>query len=385
MRTTTFIIFFSIVLVIYGSINYYIFKRGIQALPDITWLRISFITVFSILSLSYIIGRVLERVTLCDASDVLVHIGSLWLGMMAFFFFIVVFLDFTRLLNHFTGIYPAFINQNFSNVKFITFLSSVSLVIILTGYSYFNANNPKTETLNLSVNKKLDSSKTLKIAMASDIHLGTIIGKSRLDILVDRINSLNPDIILLAGDIVDEDLTPVIKQNLGESLRNFKSRYGTYAVLGNHEYIGGAERANKYLVEHGVTVLRDSVAKINNEFYLIGREDASLGQFSGGKRKTVDELCVNIDHTKPIILMDHQPFHLENSVKNKIDLQLSGHTHHGQIWPLNYITNMIYEISWGYKKIDNTHFYVSSGYGTWGPPMKLGNNSEIMNIVLNFE
>ena len=91
-----------------------------------------------------------------------------------------------------------------------------------------------------------------------------------------------------------------------------------------------------------------------------------------------------MDRSKPVILLDHQPFNLEKSVKEGVDLQLSGHTHHGQLWPLNYITSAIYEVSTGYRKIENTHFYVSTGFGTWGPPIRLGNRPELVNIILKF-
>jgi hypothetical protein len=159
---------------------------------------------------------------------------------------------------------------------------------------------------------------------------------------------------------------------------------GIYASTGNHEHIGGVEEACKYLTEHDITVLRDSVIMVNNEFYLIGREDRDARRFSGAGRKSLDELMKNVDSEFPLILMDHQPFNLEQASSKGIDLQISGHTHNGQLWPLDYITDAIYEKSWGYEKKGNTHIYVSSGIGTWGPPVRTGNRPEIVNIKLNF-
>jgi len=195
---------------------------------------------------------------------------------------------------------------------------------------------------------------------------------------------LNADIVLLPGDVVDEDIAPVIKQNLGETLRKIRSKFGTFAVTGNHEYIGGVEPAVRYLSEHGLTMLRDAAVKINGGIYIVGREDISFNRASGRKRKSLEELMSGIDKSFPIIMMDHQPFHLEEAERNGVDLQLSGHTHHGQLWPFNFITKKVYEVSWGYKKKGNTHIYVSSGAGTWGPPVRTGNSPEIVFLQLTF-
>ncbi len=264
-------------------------------------------------------------------------------------------------------------------------LVSIGIVSILLTAGYINSLNPRIKTLYLTIPKPVDIPTSVNLVIASDIHLGTLISNSRFNQIVDRINRLKPDIVLLPGDIVDEDLAPVIKYNLGQALRNIKSTFGVIAITGNHEYIGGVEKACKYLEDHNVTVLRDSAIKINNSFYIIGREDRSIKSFTGKIRKPLKELLTKVDKSYPLILLDHQPFNLEQAVENGIDLQISGHTHHGQLWPFNYITNMIYEVSWGYKKKENTQVYVSSGVGTWGPPVRLGNRPEIVNIKLSFK
>jgi predicted MPP superfamily phosphohydrolase len=225
----------------------------------------------------------------------------------------------------------------------------------------------------------------MNVVVASDIHLGTIVCKSKLERIVERINALEPDLVLLPGDVVDEDIGPVIRNNLGETLRKIRSRFGVVAITGNHEYIGGVEPASKYLVEHGITMLRDSSITINDSIIIVGREDISIRGFTGKVRKPLNELMSGLDKSYPIILMDHQPFHLEEAEINGVDLQLSGHTHHGQLWPFNFITKKVYELSWGYKKKGNTHYYVSCGVGTWGPPVRTGNRPEIVNLKLKFE
>jgi len=144
-------------------------------------------------------------------------------------------------------------------------------------------------------------------------------------------------------------------------------------------------KAVKYLTEHNVNVLRDSVVKIANSFYIIGREDREKERYTGTARKTIPELLDGIDKNLPMIMLDHQPFKLDNVATNAIDLQISGHTHHGQFFPMNLITKAIFEKSWGLVQKGNTVIYVSSGYGTWGPPVRIANHPEILNITMNFK
>jgi len=270
------------------------------------------------------------------------------------------------------------------DAKLNTLLMSVIGVAAIIIGGAINARTPRIKNLNLTIPKNSHPLKSLNIVAASDIHLGTIICKARLERIVEKINSLDADIVLLPGDVVDEDIGPVIKQNLGETLRKIKSKHGVIAITGNHEYIGGVNAACQYLVEHGITMLRDDVVRIADSFYVVGREDVSYNRGRQRQRKPLNELMNGIDKSLPIILMDHQPFRLHEAEENGVDLQLSGHTHHGQMFPFNYITKRIFEVSWGYKKKGNTHIYVSCGVGSWGPPVRVGNTPEIMNIKLIF-
>jgi uncharacterized protein len=384
MKTSTLIIFISVVLTIYILVNFYIFIRGWQALPQGSAVRKIYLYLFLFVSLSFIIGRFLERYYLSLFSDILVWIGSFWFAAILYFLFVVIFFDVLRSINVSTPVYPSFATFDYERTKQIVFTFSILLVGGILAYGYYNAKNIKIQKLEYNIAKNCGELKELKIAMISDLHLGTIINNSRLEEIVNKTNALNPDIILLAGDIVDEDLAPVIRNNLGETLRNFKSKYGTYGITGNHEYIGGVEEACEYLSAHNITMLRDSVVKIDNAFYVIGREDKDISRFSAKKRKSLNELIKEIDKSCPMILMNHQPFDLDETVKSEIDLQLSGHTHNGQIFPLNFVTNLIFEISSGYMRKGQTHFYVSNGVGTWGPPMRIGNSPEIVEIKLKF-
>ena len=385
MKTSAFIIFLSVVLTVYSLINFYIFIRGWQAIPSNSAFRKIYLIIFLFLVLSYIIGRVLERFWVSPVSEAFIWIGSFWLSAILYFVLIIIILDFTRLLNETTQFYPSFATFNYAGTKIIIFVFSVVMVSGLLFYGYINARTPKLTELKLSVNKKAGLIKDLNIVVASDIHLGTIVGNEIFGHIVERINSLNPDLILLAGDIVDEDLGPVIRNNIGEHLLNLKSKYGVFGITGNHEYIGGAEAACNYLAEHGITMLRDTAVFVNESFYIAGREDKDIERFSGKKRKSLDKILTGADRSFPIIVMNHQPTEFDEAVKAGTDLHLSGHTHHGQMWPLTYITDFVYELSVGYLKKSGTHFYVSSGAGTWGPPVRIGTTPEIVNIKLKFE
>jgi hypothetical protein len=383
-RTHAFIIFFSIVIVLYGLINTYIYLRGLQAIPTASSLRQWFTVVFWFLALSYFAARLLEHFALSWLTDGLVWIGSFWLGAMAYFVLFLLVIDILRLANYFVPFFPAIITQNYQHAKQIIAFAVVGIVLLIIIGARLNQMSPQIKTLELTIHKKSTLSE-LNIAMISDVHLGTIICNSHFMRIVEKINSLNPDIVLFAGDLVDEDIEPVIRQNLGETLRQIKSKYGIYGITGNHEYIGGVEAACKYLTEHGVVMLRDSTVQIADAFTLVGREDISIRQFYGGKRKPLAELMENVNRSLPIILMDHQPLHLNEPVEQGADLQFSGHTHNGQLWPVNYITDAVYEVGWGYKQKGNTHIYVSCGVGTWGPPMRTGSRPEVVNVKLKFE
>ena len=384
MKFSSLIIFLSIVLSVYALINFYIFIRGWQAIPDNSSFKKIYLITFLFVSFSFIAGRILERFWLNQFTDIIVWIGSFWLAAILYFLFIIIFLDLIRTINVTTPFYPAFATFNYEKTKLVLLIFSVLLVSGILYYGFHNARNPKITTLNLNINKSPENLKELNIVMASDIHLGTIIDSKQFGKIVDMMNGLKPDIVLLAGDIVDEDLGPVIRNNVGETLKNIRSKYGVYGITGNHEYIGGVDDACKYLSEHNVTMLRDTTILIDNSFYVIGREDRDMSRFAGKKRKTLEELLKNVDRNYPMILMNHQPFELDETAKSGIDLQVSGHTHHGQIFPLNFITSLIFEVSTGYVRKNLSHIYVSTGVGTWGPPVRIGNTPEIVNIKLKF-
>jgi uncharacterized protein len=377
------IIFISIFAIITISLSFYIFIRGLQSIPQGSSLRNAYTCIFWFVALSFLAGRFFESYLPSFLSDVLIWTGSFWIGALVYFLLAIISLDLLRVINHFLPFYPAFIEDNYIQVKYIISASLTGLVGILLLAGHVNSIIPRVKTLNLSIEKNAPGLNSLNIVMVSDIHLGKLIGRARIDQIVGKINGLNPDLVLLPGDIVDEDLAPVIKQNLGEALKGIKSRFGAYAVTGNHEYFGGVDEACNYLAEHGIRMLRDQTEKIGGAFYLVGREDRSCIRI-GKHRQPLSDLMDSVDKSLPVIMMDHQPFGLSEAAETGVDLQLSGHTHNGQLWPINYIVDSIYELAWGYKKIGATHYYISDGVGTWGPPIRIASHPEIVQIRLNF-
>ncbi|MFA7418467.1 MAG: metallophosphoesterase [Melioribacteraceae bacterium] len=382
MKASQMFIFFGIVFTVYGLINYYIIRRGLSIVP--AEYKTFFLIAIIFIASSYIAGRLIENIWISPISIILVWIGSFWLAIMAYTFLFLIVVDLFRLVNHFVPFFPSFITSNIEQSKRVVAIAVGVLVLSSVIGGYINTKMIVIKKYSIDIKKNAGELKSLNLAVASDLHLGTINSYEFMYNVSEKINKLNPDVILLAGDIIDEDLGPVIKYDVGEHLQRLKAKYGVYAVTGNHEFIGGAEPAVEYLAKHNINVVRDKALKIGDAFYIVGREDRASRQFSGKQRKELSDIIKEVDKSLPIIMMDHQPFNLEQASQNGVDLQLSGHTHNGQLWPFNYIVEKVYELAWGYRLINNTHYYVSCGVGGWGPPIRTGSRPEIINIKLNF-
>lgn len=384
--STVFIVFITIFFSLYLSLNYYVFRRAKQALivfPKITRL---FSWLFWLFPLSIIIGRIAENWFINFFSSSLIWIGSIWLGALTYFVFACLIIDIIKISIKVFKIEAPQLNFD-PTQKFKLGIFVVIVVFGITTAGTINAFSPVARSVDINIEKKsLSDRKNVSVLMASDIHLGTLVGKKRFNKLVKTINSIQPDMVIFAGDIIDEDLAPVIKQDMGAELSQIKPPLGFFGITGNHKYIGGVEPAVEYLSDHGIKILRDQVELVDNSFYIVGREDLSSERMGGKQRKSLEGLFFNIPEQAPTILIDHQPFNL-NQVSNfgKVDFQVSGHTHNGQLWPFNFVVDTIYELAYGYKKIGNTHFYVSNGFGTWGPPMRVGNRPEIVIFNINFK
>ncbi len=378
-------LFFTIFFTIYTALNYYIFIRGWQALATISFLRPYYIVVFIIVAYGYVFSKLFYKFLPPLGYNIWLGVGAIWFAFLIYFILILLGLDIIRLLQSFFHFLPNFIYDNYEQTKKITAIIIIVLVGLIVFLGNLNKRDITIKTLELQLPKRDGKLSELNIVAASDIHLSPIDGERLLERIVDKMNSLNPDIILLSGDIVDDKAEILEQRKIGESFKKLNPNYGIFSINGNHEFINGVEESVQYAEHLGIKVLQDDVILIDSSFYIVGREDSTMFQFTGKHRKTLQQIIGSNNTNYPMILLDHTPYKLEEAQKNNIALQLSGHTHHGQIWPGNIITNMIYEISWGYKKKGNTHYYVTSGAGTWGPPVRTGSKSEIVNIKIKFE
>jgi len=378
-------LFFTIFLTIYTALNYYIFIRGWQALASLTFLRPYYIIVFVLVAYGYVFSKLLYKFLPPLVYDIWLGVGAIWFAFLVYFILFLLGLDLIRLLESFFQFLPKYFYNNYEQTKKITALVIICLAALIIFLGNLNKRDITIKTLELQLPKGDGKVSELNIVTASDLHLSPIDGERLLSRIIDKINSLNPDIILFAGDIVDDKAEILEERKIGESFRKLNPKYGIYTINGNHEFINGVYASVAYAEHLGMNVLRDEYVMIDSSFYIVGREDSTMLQFTGKHRKTLQQIIESINTNYPMILLDHTPYKLEEAQKNNIALQLSGHTHHGQIWPGNIITSMIYEISWGYKKKGNTHYYVTSGAGTWGPPVRTGSKSEIAYIKIKFE
>jgi len=378
------IIFFAIFFTVYTSLNYYVFIRGWQVLSGYSCIRPYYLILFILVAYAYIAAKVFYKILPSIVHDALIWTGSFWFAFLVYFILSILVIDIVRFVGGQFDLMPQFILRNYENVKLAVALLIIAFVTIINISGYINTRNIVVKKVGIKIENAASPISSLSIAMISDLHLSPINNEKFLSGIVDKINELKPDIILMPGDIVDDKVEVLKRLNIGDAFQNLKSKYGVYATNGNHEFINEVESADRFMMEKGITVLRDSVILINNSFYVAGREDNSISSFTSKTRKPLDSIFEDIDNSLPVILLDHTPVRLEEAEKNSIDLQLSGHTHHGQFFPGNIITNLVYKLSWGYMKNNNTHYYVSCGVGTWGPPVRNVSSPEIVYIHIRF-
>jgi predicted MPP superfamily phosphohydrolase len=230
------------------------------------------------------------------------------------------------------------------------------------------------------IRKSAGNYRELKIVGLSDLHLGENIDKNRLKQFIQQINSQNPDMVFIAGDIVDNNIFPLMQEKMWEEFAQISAPLGVYACLGNHEYISGVEPCMDFFRKTDIQLLVDSAALINNSFWLIGRDDLQ----GNPERKSLSDLVTETDTIRPLFLLDHEPMNLNDAAQNGIDLQFSGHTHRGQLWPFSLLIERMYEVSYGYFRNGNTQYYITSGIGLWGPPFRIGTDSEIIVFNIRF-
>lgn len=368
-------IFFLIVLAILVGMIGYVMLRGWQVLPSKTQIRVIYSVVYVTLFAVMLSGIFLEHVLSPGLSKTITFVGYTFFMAVIYMLMSFLIVDLIRISNSIIHFAP----QGMITFRSVIAGISLGLTIIFMIIGNYKFNHPVITELDISIEEP-SQNKVVNIVAASDIHLGSSIDKKRLRKYVDLINAQNPDIILLAGDITDRSISRVMEQNMKEELQALRAPLGVYAISGNHEfYSGKPHEIEGYLKASGINVLFDNVSLVDSSFYIVGRDDRT-----NRRRKPLSELVSGLDKKYPMILMDHQPYHLEDAQKNDIDLQISGHTHNGQFFPGNLIVANLFEKGYGYLKKGKTHYYISSGLGIWGPQYRIGTKSEIVKIRLRY-
>lgn len=366
-------IFFLLVLGSYFALNGYVYIRGLQIFPQNIWIKVTYSVFFWVLTALFIVRMTAGENLPELITGVINSAGFTWIVAVIYFAIISISIDLIRLLNHFFDIYPAFIKSNYAIVKTATAAISVLTVISLLIYGNLNFQNIKTVKVEITSDKHFPKEK-IRAVLISDLHLSSYIREREVIRISKQIEKEKPDLLLIAGDITDRSVKPLKEWRLAEMLGEIKTTYGIYAISGNHEFYGGdRDEIIKHLNKSGITVLLDSVVTVGRIIQIAGRDD-----ITNTRRKSLNQLLTDVSRELPIILLDHQPYNLDESVKEGVDIQLSGHTHNGQFWPGNLIVGRIYELAYGYMKRGNTHFYVTSGAGIWGPKIRIGTQSEIV-------
>lgn len=305
---------------------------------------------------------------------ILSRIGAYWMAVFYLLLLLVpvahltvVLLRRTRLSRHGTRLW--------------TGLGTLGLLVFFLAYGTYNAYSPVVRTYEIRMERGASALDSLSVAMAADMHFGLLSGKDHAERLVKEINALQPDLVLMPGDLIDDDIRPFVDQRIDDTLSKLQATYGVYATLGNHDkYDGTMQHLIETLERSGIDILYDETVTVQDQLTLIGRKDRS-----DDERLPLDELMEGVDLSKPVFLLDHQPYELDEAERAGIDLMVSGHTHRGQVFPGHLITNAIYENDWGYLKKERMHSVVTSGFGFWGPPIRIGTRSEIVHLLIRFE
>ncbi len=364
--------FFTILLLTFALGGFYVIFRLWHLIPSTTpgWRVASLVIVIALL-VSFFVGMAARSGELpVWLTSLLYRVGTGW--MMIFFYTVLAFLvlDLLRLVH----LIPR--GVVLGNWLTLGIFAAVIAAIFTTGNIVYHKKRRTEITLAAPA---LD--RPLKIVAASDLHLGFGIGRGELARWVDMINREKPDVVLFAGDVIDTSTFPLWQGDFAAELRRLDAPYGVFAVAGNHEYISGIDESLRFLEHAGIRPLRDSVAIVGGGVAIIGRDDAS-----NRSRRTVASLTAPLFADMTTILLDHQPTHLSDATDAGVTLQISGHTHRGQIWPATWITDRIFDYSHGTHTRPGargtTTYHITQGLGIWGGKFRLGSRSEYLVVTL---
>lgn len=354
-----FIIALTVMLVMQGFVSWHVWRM----LPFSTPVKL-IVLVLMLLALACMVLQFKSDSLPLGMATAMYEIGNSWLIIMFYLLMAFLVLDIGRLVH----LVPATWLRGNAITSLV--LTGLMLVTFIAGNIHYH--NKQRQEINLTSDKHLE--RPLKIVMLSDLHAGFHNRRAEVGRWVNMINAEKADLILIAGDMIDGNVRPLLAQGTAKELQRLNAP--TIACLGNHEYITGIDKALNLLEQTGIRILRDKSISIG-DVTIIGRDDRS-----NRSRKSVARLMQGVTRGDYIILLDHQPFNLAEAEQNGVDLQLSGHTHRGQVWPLNWVTKKMYECDYGQWRKGKTDYYVSSGMGIWGGKFRIGTDSEYAVITV---
>lgn len=333
--------------------------------------------IYFLLVLVYPMSNLINSVSSNYLSVVFDTISGYLLPFFLYLFLFILLTDIFILFNMVFRIVPGvkIKNTSFRNAVFAIIIT-LSVIIVVAGAINFSC--IRTSEYNVEISSRSSKIRNLKIAFASDFHLKKHTSINFVKRFVKKVNENHADVILFGGDIIEGNTNNDNLNDVEVLLKSLKAKYGVFSVLGNHEHYNGQDNDN-FFNRSGLKLLRDTVIVVDSAFNLAGRIDSH----SSG-RMSVDKLIENTDASLPVILVDHRPTEIDQISRKNVDIQLSGHTHYGQLFPINLIIDRIYELGWGYMKKSGTHVFVSSGIRLWGPQVRTVGKSEIMIININF-
>ena len=369
---------------IFGQIIFsaYILWRGHQALPKKKRCQIPFVLVFVLEIVTFFTGYLFHNYLPDNVFVPLMMICNTWFIASLYLSVSLLVLDCFHLINKRWAWYPMFINRYWEKTKIFLFVFLTVGISCLMIFGYRNVRYPTVQHVYLTIPKYAEGRDSLTVVLASDWHIGEMIGKKQVQHVVALCNMQDPDLILIPGDIIDYELRFAERQKIEEDLQQLKAKLGVYMTLGNHEYRANRIAKLRWIEKAGITLLVDSVIMpADSSFYLIGRDD----YINHRNRASVHTLMQQVDTIKPVILVEHQPNRLTETAMNQVDLALYGHTHNGQVWPYSLFLHLIFECPYGYHRKGNTHYFITSGVGCAGQPYRVGTHSEIVVLHLRFE
>jgi len=378
-----FIIFLTVFLSLYSGLHLYGFLSVKRALVPGPKTNTAVILFMVLMIFAPIIIRFLERNDLVTPARFFAYIGYIWMGILFLFFSFAVALDAYRLI---LEVIQRTFNSDFSRFslsKAQCFFIPLWLSVGITIFGFFEALNIKTERVIIRTDTITQKIGRLKIVQISDVHLGLIVGKHRLQSIVEQIKAEKPDILVSTGDLVDGQMNNL--SGLAGMIREIPTKYGKYAVMGNHEFYAGLQEALKVTTDAGFRVLRGEGLNIPGVINIAGVDDPAGKRFGLESNVSEKALLSKLPRKNFTLLLKHRPWLSEAEV-GLFDLQLSGHTHKGQIFPFSLIVKLFYPNFSGLISLDNnSYLYVSRGTGTWGPPVRFLAPPEVTVIELVHE